>query len=78
MRVTIEAADIQEVEKILILLKSLNIKNIEVIPGPSSQGPFITKGDKKVDPRLLFGIWKDAPRSLESIRAADWTRNWDA
>jgi hypothetical protein len=78
MRVTIEAIDIQEVEKILFLLKSLNIKNIEVIPGPSGQGPSITKGDKKVDPRVLFGIWKDSPRSLETIRAANWKRNWNA
>jgi hypothetical protein len=78
MRVTIEAVDIQEVEKILFFLKSLNIKNVEVIPGPSGPGPSITKGDKKVDPRLLFGIWKDNPRNLEGIRAANWKRNWNA
>ena len=78
MRVTIEAIDIQEVEKILLLLKSLNLKNIEVIPGPSGQGPSITKGDKKVDPRVLFGIWKDIPRSLEAIRTTTWKRDWNA
>ena len=78
MRVTIENVDIQEVEKIIFLLKSLNIKNIEVIPGPSGQGPSITKGDKKVDPRALFGIWKDSPRSLDVIRAANWKRDWNA
>ena len=78
MRVTIEAVDIQEVEKIIFLLKSLNIKNVEVIPGPSGQGPSITKGDKKVDPRALFGIWKNNTRSLEVIRAANWKRDWNA
>lgn len=78
MRITIEALDIQEVEKILFLLKSLNIRSIEVIPGPSRQGPSITKGDKKVDPHMLFGIWKDNPRSLEAIRAANWKRDWNA
>ena len=78
MRVTIEVIDIQEIEKILFLLKSLDIKNIEVIPGPSGHIPSITKGDKKIDPRALFGIWKDNPRSLEAIRAANWKRNWDA
>jgi hypothetical protein len=78
MRITIEAIDIQDVEKIISLLKSLNIKNIEVIPGPSGQGPSITKGDKKVDPRVLFGIWKDNPRNIEAIRAANWKRDWNA
>lgn len=77
MRVTIEAIDSQEVEKILFLLKSLNIKNIEVIPGPSGQSPSITKGDKKIDPHALFGIWKNSPRSLEVIRAANWKRDWN-
>ncbi len=78
MRVTIEGADIQEVEKILLLLKSLNINNIEVIPGPSGHRPSISKGDKKVDPHQLFGIWKDTPRSLDSIRTANWKRDWNA
>ncbi len=78
MRITIEAIDIQEVEKIIFLLKGLNIKNIEVIPGLSGQSPSITKGDKKVDPRVLFGIWKDNPKSLEAIRAANWKRDWNA
>jgi len=64
VRITIEAIDIQEVEKIILLLKNLNIKNIEIIPRPSGEAPSITKGNKKVDPRALFGIWKDNPRSL--------------
>jgi hypothetical protein len=36
----------------------------------------ITKGDKSIDPKPLFGIWKDNPRNLEEIRKKDWTRNW--
>lgn len=78
MLITIEAIDIHEVERIVTLLKSLNIKNIEVIPGPSGEGPFITKGNKKIDPQELFGIWKDQPRKVEEIRAASWKRNWNA
>jgi hypothetical protein len=77
MRISIEAIDIQEVEKILLLLKSLNIKNIEVIPGPSGQHPSITKGDKEIDPRELFGVWKDNPRTIEVIRTANWKRDWN-
>ena len=78
MRVTIDAVNIQEVEKILLLLKSLNINNIEVIPEPSGQRPSITKGDKRIDPTGLFGIWKDNPRNIQEIRASNWKRNWNA
>lgn len=76
MRITIEAMNMQEVEKLLFLLKSLDIKNIEILPSPSGQTAPITKGDKKIDPRSLFGIWKDHPRSLEAIRATDWKRDF--
>ncbi len=37
----------------------------------------ITQGDKSIDPKPLFGIWKDNPRSLEEIRKKNWTRNWN-
>ena len=78
MRITIEAADIQEVERVLTLLKRLNISNIEVIPGPSGKRPPVTKGDKTIDPEVLFGIWKDSPRNLEAIRSSNWKRDWNA
>jgi hypothetical protein len=78
MRITIEVIDIQEVEKIFFFLRSLNIKNVEIIPGPSMQQPSITKGDKNLDPQALFSIWKDNPRNLEAIRASNWKREWNA
>jgi hypothetical protein len=56
MRITIEAVDIDEVEKIIFLLKSLDIKKVELISGKSEHGPSITKGNKKINPRALFGI----------------------
>ncbi|MEI6408214.1 MAG: hypothetical protein WCR52_02430 [Bacteroidota bacterium] len=70
MTVTIETSGIQEVEQLLILLKTLNIKNIKIQSLPSVHQPSITLGDKKTDPKQLFGIWKDNPRSIEQIRSS--------
>jgi len=36
----------------------------------------ITKGNKKLDPTALFGIWKNKPHNLQDIRQQDWKRNW--
>jgi hypothetical protein len=37
----------------------------------------ITKGDKKLNPTALFGIWENKPRNIQEIRQQDWKRNWD-
>lgn len=37
--------------------------------------PFITKGDKTIDPTGLFGIWASSPRNLQEIRQKAWERN---
>jgi len=37
--------------------------------------PFISKGDKSIDPTGLFGIWASSPRSLQDIRQKAWERN---
>ena len=37
--------------------------------------PFITKGDKSIDPTGLFGIWASSPRNLQEIRQKAWERN---
>jgi len=37
--------------------------------------PFITKGDKSIDPTGLFGIWAKSPRNLQEIRQKGWGRN---
>jgi len=77
MTVTIETSGIQEVEQLLVLLKTLNIKNIKIQSLPSIPQPNITRGDKTIDPKQLFGIWKDNPRTIEQIRSMAWKRKWD-
>jgi len=72
MKITIEPTSTAELERLIMMLQSMEVTNFEVtnIPKPS-----ITKGDKSIDPTALFGIWKDAPRQLEDIRARAWQRN---
>ena len=77
MIVTIQTSGIQEVEQILQVLKSLNIKAVKVEGSPSYSHPTILKGDKKLDPKQLFGIWKNNPRTIEHIRSNAWKRNWN-
>lgn len=71
MKITIEPTSAAELERLIKMLQTMEIVNFEVtnIPKPS-----ITKGDKSIDPTALFGIWKDAPRQLEDIRARAWQR----
>lgn len=35
----------------------------------------ISKGNKKLSPTALFGIWEQKPRSLEELRNNNWNRN---
>lgn len=77
MTVTIETSGIQEIEQLLQVLKSLNIKSIKVQPAQPSLAPSITRGDKRLNPKELFGIWKDNPRTIEQIRSTAWQRNWN-
>lgn len=77
MTITIETSGIQEVERLLQVLKSLNIENINIKQGAQKRQPFITKGDKKLDPRELFGIWQGNPRTIDQVRSTAWKRNWN-
>lgn len=77
MIITIEASGIQEIEQLLQVLKSLDIKNVNIKEASPKRQPVITKGDKKLDPRALFGIWQDNPRTLEQVRSEAWKRNWN-
>lgn len=77
MTVTIETTGIQEIEQLLQVLRSLNIKNINIKEVSPKRQPVITKGDKKLDPRELFGIWQGRPRTLEQVRSEAWKRNWN-
>lgn len=75
MTVTIETSGIQELEQLLTMLKTLNITNVQV--RGTKPVPVLLKGNKEEDPRELFGIWKDHPRSIKEIRSAGWNRNRD-
>jgi hypothetical protein len=77
MTVTIEVSGIQEIEQLLQVLKSLNIKTIKLQSSPIPPLPSITRGDKTLDPKQLFGIWKDNPRTIEQIRSTAWKRDWN-
>jgi len=77
MTITIETSGIQEIEQLLQVLKSLNIKNINIKEVSQKRQPVITKGDKRLDPRELFGIWQGNPRTLEQVRTTAWKRNWN-
>ncbi len=77
MTITIETSGMQEIEQLLQLLKSLNIKNINIKEVSQKRQPVITKGDKKLNPRELFGIWQGNPRTLEQVRSEAWKRNWN-
>jgi len=77
MTVTIETSGIQEIEQLLQVLKLLNIKTIKVQNPRATRTPIITSGDKRLDPKELFGIWKDNPRTIEQIRSNSWKRNWN-
>ena len=77
MTITIETSGMQEIEQLLQLLKLLNIKNINIKEVSQKRQPVITKGDKKLNPRELFGIWQGNPRTLEQVRSEAWKRNWN-
>jgi len=74
MRITIEIDSKSEMEKLSALLKTFKINTVKIISSDDSPMPVI-KGDKKIDPKSLFGIWAEKPRSLENIRKAAWQRN---
>lgn len=72
MRITIEIDSKNEIEKLSALFKTL--RSVKIISSDDSTTP-VVKGDKRIDPRGLFGIWENNPRSLEKIRKDAWERN---
>jgi hypothetical protein len=66
MKVTIEIDNKSEMEKLSVLFKTLEIITIPV------SNSRITKGDKTINPKALFGIWSKKPRSLNTIRTGSW------
>jgi len=76
MKITIELDGKGELEKLSALFKTFKINTVRVISADDTIMP-IKKGDKKIDPKGLFGIWANKPRSLENIRRDAWQRNQD-
>ncbi|MDX2302392.1 MAG: hypothetical protein NW226_06305 [Microscillaceae bacterium] len=76
MKITIELNTWIELESVLTLLSTLPLEGIQIQADKPNHLP-IQKGDKSLDGKALFGIWKDKPRSIEEIRNASWTRNWN-
>ena len=74
MKVTIEIDSKSELEKLSALFKSFDINTLKIVSIDNSTTR-IVKGDKKIDPKSLFGIWAKNPRSLEKIRKDAWQRN---
>ena len=74
MKITIETSGIEEVEQLLLLLDKLDVKKFKINLPQKKLTPSITRGDKSIDSTTLFGIWKDAPRTLEQIRKIGWER----
>jgi hypothetical protein len=79
MNVTIEINNQFELEKLFTFFKTFQFENIKVVSSQNVQTDtsFITKGDKKINPKELFGIWKDNPKDIDTIRNNSWKRNWD-
>jgi hypothetical protein len=69
MRVIIEIASKSELDKITALFKTVKVVSSDM---PQTS---ITKGDKQLDPKGLFGIWAKQPRNIDAIRKATWQRS---
>lgn len=72
MKITVEITQASELELLLSILKQFQLDNVQIVP---QHPPSIQQGDKSIDPRSLFGIWKNNPRTLDDIRSNAWKRN---
>lgn len=73
MKITIEIDSEREMDKLSALLETFKIDAVKVMPNDDA-ALAVTKGDKSIDPKALFGIWADKPRTLDSIRDTAWKR----
>ena len=75
MKLTIETEHLGEVERLLVLIQELQLENVQINPTlPQKKTDALRKGNKKIDPKDLFGIWAKNPRSLQEIRDTAWKR----
>lgn len=74
MKITIEIDNKGDLKKLNALFKAFKINTVKVVSANDTD-MLIKRGDKKIDPKSLFGIWANKPRSLENIRRDAWHRN---
>ncbi|MFB9842674.1 hypothetical protein [Mucilaginibacter ginsenosidivorans] len=72
MKITIEIDSKSELDKLSALFKTFKINTVKVIS--IDENALLIKGDKKIDPKELFGMWAEKPRSLDNIRKTAWQR----
>ncbi len=77
MRLTIDAVELNDLEKIIAFLSKFKLIQVKIDSPTKNSMPTITRGDKSIDPRPLFGIWEENPRTFVEIRNNAWKRNWD-
>jgi hypothetical protein len=74
MKVVIEIENSEEwkvVQDSLFLLQSTRVS--KKLPSSPS---IIQKGNKKLNPEMLFGLWADSPVNLPNLRKKIWKRNF--
>ncbi len=74
MKVTVEISNENEMEKLFAFFKTIHLDNIEVVTEHNAEQPSIQKGDKKINPKELFGIWQNKPRDIDELRTGAWKR----
>lgn len=74
MKITVEVSNLSEIEKIFSFFQNLKLEKIQVFEDKKAIIPKIEKGDKSINPKDLFGIWKENPKKIEEIRLKAWKR----
>jgi hypothetical protein len=50
----------------------MKLQNIKIVSSQDDLKPNILKGNKSLNPKELFGIWKNKPKNLKDIRSESW------
>lgn len=74
MRVTLEITNLKEIETLYSFFKTTKIDSFEIVTENLISNPNIQKGNKNLNPRDLFGIWKNNPMNIGDIRTISWDR----
>ena len=56
MKISLETTSVEELERIILFFKSMQLKEIEVNYSDVTKKDNVQKGDKTQDPRVLFGV----------------------